>query len=420
MKARNIIAALAAAALCSCGSEITDGTTDIDTWPLPTVEMEYPNVFTHPGVAWNQADIDRWRDIVATAHQPQYAGFEKLRDDKRSQANYKLNGPYAEIYAGDNDQLPVIMNQYADDFAAACQCAIMFAATGQKPFADKAMEVIRGYSKMTRPVFSARGAGLDHILVIGNLCVKLVYATELMHCLPGSGMTEQDFQDACDMFRRTCVGPLDDFFAITDPKNKAVGNFEASAMNCYTCLAILLDKPEMMQKAADRYLNAYCTGSIRYYVDGETGQCQESGRDQTHAQLGLGMMSMLCEVAWKQGLDLYGALDNRLLAGYEYTAKYNLGYDVPFKYMPEATGKYNWYEIDQVDKNEVLTGQRTEGRRGKFSPVYERCYNHFVRRCGLQMPYVKEVIDKVGPEGDGAPDVAHLGFGTFLYNTEGY
>ena len=35
------------------------------------------------------------------------------------------------------------------------------------------------------------------------------------------------------------------------------------------------------------------------------------GRDQTHAQLGLGMMSMLCETAWKQGTDLYGVLDNR-------------------------------------------------------------------------------------------------------------
>ena len=213
---------------------------------------------------------------------------------------------------------------------------------------------------------------------------------------------------------------LDDFFSITEPKNKAVGNFGASAINCYMAMAIVLDDMEMYKKAIDIYLYGYENGSIRYYIDGETGQCQESGRDQTHAQLGLGMMSMLCETAWKQGTDLYGVLDNRLLKGYEYTAKYNLGYDVPFKYMPELTGKYNWYEIDEVDKKEVASGQRPESRRGKFAPVYERVYNHYATRLGLGMPYVKEVLEtKVRPENAGT-DIAHLGYGTFLYCSEGF
>lgn len=75
------------------------------------------------------------------------------------------------------------------------------------------------------------------------------------------------------------------------------------------------DDMAMYKKAIDIYLNGYESGSIRYYIDGETGQCQESGRDQTHAQLGIGMLSMLCEVAWKQGTNLYGVLDNRLLKG---------------------------------------------------------------------------------------------------------
>ena len=114
------------------------------------------------------------------------------------------------------------------------------------------------------------------------------------------------------MFKRCFIPVLDDFFSITEPKNKAVGNFGASAINCYMAMAIVLDDMEMYKKAIDIYLYGYENGSIRYYIDGETGQCQESGRDQTHAQLGLGMMSMLCETAWKQGTDLYGVLDNRL------------------------------------------------------------------------------------------------------------
>ena len=409
------------ASLVSCKSEIVDGTTDIDSWPLPSIEVTFPEKFVHPGVAFSQEDIDRWRKIVKDHVSPQYEGFEVLKNDKLSQANYVLNGPYKELYAGEGEGRPSIYIQYANDFAAACQCAIMFAATGQKSYADKALEVIRSYAKTVKgEVFDAREGGSDHILMIGNICVKYVYAVELLRYLPDSGMTDDDFRAACDMLRAACVPPLDDFFARTDPKQKAVGNFGAAAMNCYMCMGILFDDMAMYKKAIDIYLNGYESGSIRYYIDGETGQCQESGRDQTHAQLGIGMLSMLCEVAWKQGTDLYGVLDNRLLKGYEYTAQYNLGYDVPFKYMPELTGKYNWYELDQVDKEELANGDRTESRRGKFSPIYERAYNHYVTRKGLSMPYLEEVLQKIRPEGNGAPDIAHLGFGTFLYCSQGF
>ena len=78
------------------------------------------------------------------------------------------------------------------------------------------------------------------------------------------------------------------------------------------------------------------------------------------------------------------------------------------------------YEIDEVDKKEVASGQRPESRRGKFAPVYERVYNHYATRLGLGMPYVKEVLEtKVRPENAGT-DIAHLGYGTFLYCSEGF
>jgi hypothetical protein len=54
----------------------------------------------------------------------------------------------------------------------------------------------------------------------------------------------------------------------------------------------------------------------------ETGQLQESGRDQAHAQLGIGLLAALCETARNQGDDLYSTDDNRLLKGFEYKASY--------------------------------------------------------------------------------------------------
>jgi len=49
-----------------------------------------------------------------------------------------------------------------------------------------------------------------------------------------------------------------------------------------------------------------------------------------HTQLGLAHRGDACEIAWNQGLDLYRYADNRLRRGFEYTARYNLGEDVPF------------------------------------------------------------------------------------------
>ena len=81
-------------------------------------------------------------------------------------------------------------------------------------------------------------------------------------------------------------------------------------------------------------------GAFPNYIDEETGQCQESGRDQGHAQLGIGTTGAICEIAYKQGNDLYSVYNNLVMKGYEYTAKYNIGYDdLPFKTWKDITGK---------------------------------------------------------------------------------
>ena len=132
---------IACTSLCSCNSEIEDGTTDIDSWPLPRIEGTYPTEFEHPGVVFTVEDIERFRKIATQQIQPQYAGYELLSADKLSQSTYIMNGPYDEIYAGEDASHPNIMNQFGNDFAAACQNAIMFAATQQKGYADKSMEI---------------------------------------------------------------------------------------------------------------------------------------------------------------------------------------------------------------------------------------------------------------------------------------
>ena len=44
----------------------------------------------------------------------------------------------------------------------------------------------------------------------------------------------------------------------------------------------------MYNKAVDFYLHANDNGTIAHYISGDTGQIQESGRDQGHSMLGIG------------------------------------------------------------------------------------------------------------------------------------
>lgn len=60
------------------------------------------------------------------------------------------------------------------------------------------------------------------------------------------------------------------------------------------------------------------------------GQSAETGRDQGHAQGGIGWAAEAARIIQSQGTDVYSLGDNLLLKAGEYAAKYNLGEDVPY------------------------------------------------------------------------------------------
>ena len=180
-----------------------------------------------------------------------------------------------------------------------------------------------------------------------------------------------------DMLRRAMIPTMDKFEADSPYAN---GNWGAIVNRFRMAAAIVLDDSLMYQSAIDYYLHANDNGSLPRYVS-ETGQCQETGRDQAHAQLGLSALCETCEMAYGQGDDLWGALDNRLMKGMEYTARYNLGYDVPFETWTDCTGLYNdWTEPGAMS-------------RGKLWDIYQLPYSHYVERKHLKMPYTKKVLE---------------------------
>ena len=179
------------------------------------------------------------------------------------------------------------------------------------------------------------------------------------------------------MLRRAILPTIDKFEADSPYAN---GNWGAIVNRCRMACAIFLEDSVLYQASIEYFLQANDNGALPRYVS-ETGQCQETGRDQAHAQLGLGALCDICEMAWMQGDDLWGAFDNRLMRGLEYSARYNQGYHVPFETWQDCTGLYcDWTEPGSMG-------------RGRIRCIYDAAYEHYTTVKGLKMPYTKKLLD---------------------------
>lgn len=281
-----------------------------------------------------------------------------------AQSDYKMAGPY-EVVARDGEHRHTKVGSERD-MAAAYECAV-------KGYDGKALEIINAYAGTLQ-----RLDGHD-----APLCAiqgyQLVRAMQLMKSRAGQG---DDVSAWAEMVRRVFVPMMSKFEADSPYAN---GNWGAIVNRLRMACAIFLEDSVMYRASVDYFLNANDNGALPKYIS-ETGQCQETGRDQNHVQLGLEALAETCEMAWEQGDDLWGALDNRLMKGYEYTAKYNLGYSVPFETWTDCTGLYNdWTEPGQMG-------------RGNLWDIYNIAYHHYVGRKGLKMPYTEMIVKDKKPK----------------------
>ena len=286
-----------------------------------------------------------------------------------AQSDYKLAGPY-EVVARDG--------QYAKTKGGSERDMWQAWQRAQQGDKETALNIINAYAR-TLQRFDGHDAPLCTIQAYWLLRAMTLVREELKvnseKFLSGESVARN--AAAQEMVRRAILPVIDKFEANSPYAN---GNWGHIVNRCRMAAAIFLEDQALYQHAIDIYLHANDNGSLPNYV-GETGQCQETGRDQGHAQLGLGAMCEICEMAWEQGDDLWGALDNRLMKGMEYTAKYNLGFDVPFETWKDCTGLYNdWTEPGSMG-------------RGQIRCIYDLPYRHYVGRKGLKMPYTKKLLD---------------------------
>ena len=280
-----------------------------------------------------------------------------------AQNDYKMSGPY-EVVARDGQYAGTKQGSERD-----MRAAWDFAKAGEY---EKAACIINAYAKKLQRL---EGHDAPLCLIQGYwLCRAMVAVKSEIE--KGQLTTDCDTHAWESMLRRAMVPTMEQFERDSPYAN---GNWGAIVNRFRMAAAISMNDTAMYRAAINYYLNGYDNGSLPFYIS-ETGQCQETGRDQGHVQLGLEAMADICEMAWDHGDGLWGALDNRLMKGFEYAARYNLGNDVPFETWKDLTGLYcDWTEPGEMG-------------RGKLWDIYQKPYNHYVKKKGLKMPYTEKVL----------------------------
>ena len=347
-------------------------------WPFVLIVIAcapaFAREFVHPGMLHNKDDLAFIKAKVAGGEEPWKAAWLQMLADKSASLKYTAR-PVADVVRGPYNNPDIGSTALSRDSGAAYAHALEWAITGEKAHALKAIEILNAWSGTLKSI-----QGSDQQLLAGITAYRFCNAAEILR------YSQADWDPKeIEQFKAMLLNVF--YPLIKNFKPKANGNWDAAMILSMLCIGIFCDDAEKFDRATEYFLHGEGNGAIAHYVY-STGQCQESTRDQAHTQLGLGMLAAACEVASKQGVDLYGAENNRLALGFEYTAKYNLGEEV------------------------LCKGTISEKMRGEFRPIYEKVYQHYVYDLGekaLEMPYTRRAIEKTRPEGS---SLDHEGWGT--------
>ncbi len=352
---------------------------------LPVSAVSLPAQFTHPGLLHGQADLERMKTLVAGKHPVIHGAFLALAGEAHSRADYRLRGPFAEW-----SRKPDLRTAEAgSDATAAYQNALMWAITGDRAHARRSMEIVNAWVSTLERV-----SGIDGVLAAGLQGFKFANAAEILR-YTDSGWSRDDAK-RCERWLLEVWHPTIEHYAYF-----ANANWEGAALQTKMAIAVYCNDRDLFEETVRYAVNGAGNGSIPHTIVYASGQTQETTRKQGYAQLGLGLLCCAAEVAWNQGVDLYGWGDNRILAGFEYTARYGLGNEVPYRHYLDRTGKYGFGgRFNRYDRIS------TEGR-GDFRPIFEQPLNHYVNRRGLKAPYTALVAARRRPEGRSRDHSSH-------------
>lgn len=426
-----------------CLAELTSAfnrfkaTEGIETGSSPTVPYKTEKGFKHPGALHTQADFDRVKALLEAKDPTVVAAYNNLKANAYSQSNVATYPTETIIRGGGVGEN--YMNA-ARGASMAYQNALRWKISGDKAHAERAISILNSWASICKAV----GGDTNQSLASGLYGYGFANAAELMR--EYEGWDPADFKKfkewmlylwyprCIDFLRRRhdtwrqgrpghywsnwglcnalavmSIGILcDDVFiynqGVSFYKHDQVGSFQ----NDRTPPIVNDGLTEFIGNLVPA-VHADARGPYGYL-----GQMQESGRDQGHALMALGLAVDICQIGWNQGDDLFSLMDNRLAAGIEYLAAYNSG-------IEELPWTEYWYhDVRTALHNSWKMNGNNGGGRGAFRPYWDRIIGHYEGIKGVSMPFSHTMKDKQpidnggGAYGQTSGGFDHLGFSTLM------
>jgi hypothetical protein len=268
------------------------------------------HAYTHPCIPTTLEELDTIKTNLDK--DPWKTGYEGLAAASTSQLTYVPNGPHAQVGRTPD----VNLTYWKNDMVAVYNLSLMWYFTGNNAYAQKARDLLIAWAT-THTAFT----GQEIPLSIGDYAIAYAGGASILRGT-WPGWTAADTTTVKNYFLNVYWPPSLAGFETTGPANKGMIYLQAGM-----AIAAFLDDTEKFNHCIEVYRANPASGLRNTLAIGEMG---ETGRDQGHAYVTLLGMTMISEIAWKQGIDLYSEMDNRLLAVGEYYARNSLGLNNPF------------------------------------------------------------------------------------------
>lgn len=343
--------------------------------------------FVHPGGLHTQADFDRMAAKVAAGADPWSTTYQKLLADPHAQLTWTA-APVGVLCRTGNTA--ICRNNYTrsqEDAQAIYDLTLRYRVSGDAAYADKAVAIMDAWSSTLTGINGDTNAAL-----CAGICGYLFAIAG--EALRGYDGWSAESQSAYATMLVDVIYPVNHDF-LSRHNNTCDShyrcNWDTSNMAAMIGIGVFADRQDIFDEAVTYFKDGIGNGNIHKAVAfihaGGLGQTEESGRDQAHNMGGFDSLGMMLEIAWNQGVDLYGYENNLFLRGLEYIAKYNLLNDVPY---------VHYRTCDERSDEAVVS----PAGRGNVNPqAWERGFNHYVNRLGLAAPNVGSLAAQLRPDG---------------------
>lgn len=352
MKIRNNLAhtpnSLLAAALLMLGSAA-----------LPAYVDAAEASFVHPGTPLTLSDLDTLKSYVQQGREPWKSAYDQLANDGKAKLTYGMAGPYATVSRAPD----VNLWAWRNDMVAVWNLSRMWHFTRNDEYAKKARAILLAWAT-TQVEFAGRESMLD----LGDYAYMFVGGADILRGT-WQGWSEDDTATVKKYFNDVLMPASNPY----GENQFGAANKGALALVALGLMAIFNDDAAALDKVV---YQARTLAHIGLRSSNDIGMLGDSLRDQGHAHGQLKSLTMLAEALWKQGIDIYSDLDNRLLAAGEYFARVNEL--VPTPALPFGTTDA-YYLADNTNR----------GWQGG-NIALNQIYGAYAVRKGMQAPFIAQ------------------------------